>query len=151
MDCMIRTIEGRENTSSDVKKYAFHKYKHLKERDNMNKNLTAWAVGGLLAFTVVGFNFFDGSVAKAAEEIPSIEMQGSMMQDGSRNRMNAGNAKENCNAMMQDAGMQNRMNTMMQDQDGKMKENMKDRMKVRPSRFRGHEIGQKKRLKYRIA
>lgn len=90
----------------------------------MNKNVTAWAIGGLLAFTVVGFNFFDGSVAKAAEDIPSIETRGSMMEDGSRTRMNAGDSKENCNAMMQDTDMQNKMTTMMQ--DGKMKENMKD-------------------------
>jgi hypothetical protein len=80
----------------------------------MNKKLTAWAVGGLLAFTVVGFDFFGGSIAKAAEDTPvMMGVQGSMVQDGKMNRMNFEDMQEKCNSMMQDPDMQNKMQVMM--------------------------------------
>jgi len=91
----------------------------------MNKKLTVWVAGGLLAFTVVGYNFFGGSVAKAAEETPSMRMDNSMMQDGKK--MNSEEMQEKCNTMMQDTDMQNKMKSMME--NGKMQENMKDMMK----------------------
>ena len=87
----------------------------------MNKKLTVWVAGGLLAFTVVGYNFFCGSVAKASEESPTMGMQGSMMQNGKM--MNSEEMIEKCNVMMQDPDMQSKMKSMME--DGKMSENMK--------------------------
>lgn len=91
----------------------------------MNKKLTVLVAGGLLAFTVVGYNFFGESVAKAAEETPIMGMQSSMMQDGKM--MNSEEMQEKCNTMMQDSDMQNKMKSMME--DGKMQENMKGMMK----------------------
>ena len=75
----------------------------------MNKKLTVWVVGGLLAFTVVGYNFFGGSVAKAAEETPAMGMQSSMMQDGKM--MNSEEMQENMKGMMKNTSFKETAST----------------------------------------
>lgn len=77
----------------------------------MNKKMTVWMSGGLLALAVVSFEFLGGGVAGAAEKMPMMDMPGHMM-DGSM--MNSEEMQKKCSTMMQNTDMQEQMKKMME-------------------------------------